>query len=301
MEQENVKSFDFAAIMRRGDMDVLKIARGNPQMTAEEYLILLSRFVAGAPAAEDAINKIAEFGYDENDLKTLADIKILLMCIGHSAILQDLNALLTDAGKSNKRLASILAQNFFDVFRGVYRRALASVNGSLEDFWEQFKEETEESEKENKEEIDGSPKTLMEALRLVIKNEARRKRRVLSVDDSMVMIKTVTSALGGEYTVQGLTDSMKIEQFLFRFMPDLFLLDVIMPGLGGFELIPIIRRFPEHKETPIIILTGNGSAECLATAVSLGVSDFMVKPIKPKVLREKIAKHTAKRPRQILL
>jgi len=77
------------------------------------------------------------------------------------------------------------------------------------------------------------------------------------------------------------------------------LLDVMMPKLGGFDLIPIIRRFPEHGKTPIIILTGNGSEECLSTALSLGVSDFMVKPITPKVLREKIEKHTAIR--QILL
>ena len=291
MTGENTKSFDLAALMRRGDMQVLKVARNSPRMTAEEYLILLSRFVDSAPAAEAAIQRIAEFSDSADDLKTLTSCKFLLMSVGHSASLADLNTLIDTVEQGNRRLASIFAQNFFDTFRGVYKRTIASANGSIADFWQHLSAEGREEAGDGTSIAERRPQTLIDALRLVTKNEARRKRRVLSVDDSLVMIKTVTSALDGEYTVKGLTDPARIEHTLLRFMPDLFLLDVIMPKLSGFDLIPVIRKFPEHVKTPIVILTGNGSGECLAAAVSLGVSDFMVKPITPKILREKVAKH----------
>ena len=301
MAGENIKSFDLAALMRRGDIQVLKIARNHPRMTAEEYLILLSRFVGLAPAVEAAILRIAEFSDSADDLKILTDCKFLMMSVGHSAVLADLNTLIDTVRQGNRRLASIFAQNFFDAFRGVYKRTIASINGSIADFGEYLRGEHERGEDAaaGSETAEARLQTLTDVLRIATKNEARRKRRVLSIDDSLVMIKTVTAALDGEYTVKGLTDPTRIEHTLLRFMPDLFLLDVIMPNLNGFDLIPIIRKFPEHANTPIVILTGNGSEECLATAVSLGVNDFMVKPITPKILREKIAKHMANR--QIIL
>ena len=289
MGDEKIKSFDLTAMMRRGDIDALKFATNNPQTTAEEYFILLSRFVKNAPAAEDAIHKIAEFKHNEKDVKALKDSKILLTCVGHDAILKDLSALLHAVEEDNKRLASILAQNFFDAFRGVHKRTLAAEIGSLKDFFEQHKKASH------------PPMTLLEALRLATKKEAVQNPRVLSVDQSPLMVKTVAAALGSEYTVEGLTDPAKLEHKLLRFMPDLFLIEVMMPKISGFDLIPAIRRHAEHKETPVIMVTGDVSKELIATAASLGVSDYIIKPIKPKILREKVAKHTAKKERRILL
>jgi PleD family two-component response regulator len=59
--------------------------------------------------------------------------------------------------------------------------------------------------------------------------------------------------------------------------------------LNGFELVPIIRKFPEHENTPIMFLTSEGTVDHVSTAVYLGVCDYIVKPISKEILREKVA------------
>ena len=94
-----------------------------------------------------------------------------------------------------------------------------------------------------------------------------------------------------------LTKSTELERVLQRLTPDLFLLDYQMPELSGFDLVPIIRNLEEHKDTPIVFLTSEGTIENLTAAIALGACDFVVKPFQPDVLREKIGKHIAKKKR----
>ena len=113
---------------------------------------------------------------------------------------------------------------------------------------------------------------------------------VLAVDDAPDILKAVHSMLHDKYKVFTLPKPEKLKSFLSKTTPDLFLLDYQMPEINGFDLIPIIREFPEHKDTPIIFLTSEGTAEHLTVAVDLGVSDFIVKPFEMNVLRQKVAK-----------
>jgi DNA-binding response OmpR family regulator len=92
-----------------------------------------------------------------------------------------------------------------------------------------------------------------------------------------------------------MTDPTKLEKFLQQITPELFLLDYNMPVLSGFDLIPIIRNFEEHKNTPIIFLTSMGTQTNVATAFKLGACDFIVKPFQGLQLREKIKKHIVRK------
>ena len=114
---------------------------------------------------------------------------------------------------------------------------------------------------------------------------------VLAIDDAPDILKSVHSMLKDRYKVFTLPKPEKLKEFLSKTTPDLFLLDYQMPGISGFDLIPIIRGFSEHKETPIIFLTSEGTVEHLTVAVDLGVSDFIVKPFDMYVLRKKVAKN----------
>jgi len=125
--------------------------------------------------------------------------------------------------------------------------------------------------------------------------ETARKPQILAVDDTPVMLRTISSALGGDYDVFTLTDPMMVEKYLRQMKPDLILLDYKMPGLNGFDLVPIIRKIEEHKDTPIIFLTSMGTNDHILTAASLGASDFIVKPFKAEILREKVAKLIAQK------
>jgi putative two-component system response regulator len=119
--------------------------------------------------------------------------------------------------------------------------------------------------------------------------------RILAVDDDPIIIETISSLLGNEYKVFGMTNQTMLEKFLQQVIPDLFLLDYKMPGRSGFELIPIIRSFEDHKDTPIIFLTSMGTVDHVSAAAALGACDFIVKPFKDNMLREKVAKHIVRK------
>jgi len=114
---------------------------------------------------------------------------------------------------------------------------------------------------------------------------------ILAVDDSPDILKTVHSILRDLYKVYTLPKPEKLEDILRDVTPDLFLLDYKMPGMSGFDLIPVIREHKDHAETPIIFLTSEGTLDHLTAAVGLGACDFIVKPFNRDVLHEKVDKH----------
>lgn len=117
------------------------------------------------------------------------------------------------------------------------------------------------------------------------------KASVLIVDDVSSMLRAMQYALNDRFNVYILSKSEDAIDFLKTKKPDLILLDYVMPVINGFDLIPIIRDLPGHKETPIIIITTEGTQDHVNQAMSIGASDFIVKPFKPKELNDKVAKH----------
>jgi len=114
---------------------------------------------------------------------------------------------------------------------------------------------------------------------------------VLIVDDVTSMLRAMQYALQDKYKVYILSKSEDALDFLRSKHPDLILLDYVMPGINGFDLIPLIRKLPGHNETPIIIITTEGTPDHVNKAMTIGASDFIVKPFKPKELNDKVAKH----------
>jgi len=117
------------------------------------------------------------------------------------------------------------------------------------------------------------------------------KPHVLVVDDVSSMLRAMQYALQDRYKVFILSKSEDVMDFLRTKKPELIVLDYLMPVLNGFDLIPMIRTLPEHKETPIIIITTEGTHDHVSEAMSIGASDFIVKPFKPKELNDKVGRH----------
>jgi DNA-binding response OmpR family regulator len=69
---------------------------------------------------------------------------------------------------------------------------------------------------------------------------------------------------------------------------DLILLDIMMPGATGLEILGKIRGMDERKTTPVMILTAKGQDEDREEAFSLGANDFLTKPFSPKKLLARI-------------
>jgi len=114
---------------------------------------------------------------------------------------------------------------------------------------------------------------------------------VLIVDDVTSMLRAMQYALHDRYKVYILSKSRDVPDFLRTKKPDLILLDYLMPELNGFDLIQMIRAMPEYEDIPIIIVTTEGTMDHVNKAVSIGASDFIVKPFKPKELNDKVTKH----------
>ena len=66
--------------------------------------------------------------------------------------------------------------------------------------------------------------------------------------------------------------------------PDLFILDIDMPEIDGYELAGIIRANAGHAKTPIVFLTGKSTREHVLKAIQAGANDFLVKPATREVL-----------------
>ncbi|MCL2180543.1 MAG: response regulator [Treponema sp.] len=114
---------------------------------------------------------------------------------------------------------------------------------------------------------------------------------VLVVDDSTSMLRTIHHALHDQYNVFLISKSEVVIDFLQTNKPDLILMDYLMPGLSGFQLVPKIRALPEYAKIPIIIVTTEGTLKNVSEAIALGASDFIKKPFEPKELNQKIERH----------
>ena len=73
-----------------------------------------------------------------------------------------------------------------------------------------------------------------------------------------------------------------------EFLPDLILLDIMMPGLKGDQLLAIIRSTPKLKNIPVIIISAKSSEEDIVSLLEAGADDYLTKPFSMKVLLAKM-------------
>ena len=104
--------------------------------------------------------------------------------------------------------------------------------------------------------------------------------RILIVDDSPASVKMLAAKLTNEY-YQILTagDSIGALEAVGRDAPDLILLDVMMPGIDGFEVCRRIKQNPETTHIPVVIITALDSREDRVRGLEAGADDFLTKPV----------------------
>lgn len=109
--------------------------------------------------------------------------------------------------------------------------------------------------------------------------------RVVVVDDQRLNLKMVCMTLESEgYEVIPLQDPMDLENLIQKFRIDAIILDLMMPGLSGFELIELLRKNPQTKNTPIIVLTSRTEAPDRVRGLRAGANDYICKPFDPAEL-----------------
>ena len=124
---------------------------------------------------------------------------------------------------------------------------------------------------------------------------------VLIVDDVPVNLLVLHDALDESgYTVLVATSGEAALQRARQAVPDIVLLDAMMPGMDGFEVARQLKAMPETAHIPIIFMTGLTETEHLVAALQAGGVDYVTKPIKPKEVMARMGVHLqgARRTRQ---
>ncbi|WP_158860434.1 response regulator transcription factor [Lunatibacter salilacus] len=118
----------------------------------------------------------------------------------------------------------------------------------------------------------------------------QRKIKVLVVDDEQDIIDILTYNLQKEgYEVETAMDGIKAVSIAKSFVPDVILLDIMMPLQDGVETCRQIREIPELKSTFVIFLTARSEEYSEVAAFDVGADDYINKPIKPRALLSRIA------------
>jgi putative two-component system response regulator len=113
--------------------------------------------------------------------------------------------------------------------------------------------------------------------------------RVLIVDDEYIGRETLQSVLEGEgYELEMAENGLQAIEKAKKLLPDVILLDVMMPGMTGFEVCKRIRSDPQIAEIPIIVLTALDDRESLLNALKAGADDFISKPFDRYELRARL-------------
>jgi len=112
---------------------------------------------------------------------------------------------------------------------------------------------------------------------------------VLIVDDDLTARETLVAMLEGEhYDLQLAKDGTQALQMLEQIQPDLILLDVMMPGMDGYEVCRRVRSTPQFAEVPIILLTALDDRASLVRGIESGADDFLSKPADRRELTARV-------------
>ncbi len=108
-----------------------------------------------------------------------------------------------------------------------------------------------------------------------------QKATIMMVDDepiTMYVVQTYLEEFGYQNFVQ-VEDSTTAIKVLEEALPDVLLLDLMMPGISGFDILKILRNSQKFKYLPIIVLTSSTDSENKLKALELGATDFLGKPV----------------------
>jgi len=123
-------------------------------------------------------------------------------------------------------------------------------------------------------------------------NEADQRKTLLLVDDAPANLQVATSILKDIYKIRVATNGAKALALVKDAPPpDLVLLDVMMPGMDGYEVCTRLKADPETRDIPVIFLTGQTEIEDETRGFEVGAVDYIHKPFSPAVVKARVQTH----------
>jgi diguanylate cyclase (GGDEF)-like protein len=125
--------------------------------------------------------------------------------------------------------------------------------------------------------------------------------RILVVDDNPLIVQALYHTFSNDCQVFMATSGESAIEVCRERQPDLVLLDVMMPGLDGYQTCERLKADPATSDIPIIFVTGQGDSAAEVRGLAAGAVDFIVKPFNPVIVRARARAHlTIKRQSDLL-
>lgn len=115
-----------------------------------------------------------------------------------------------------------------------------------------------------------------------------KKHVILMVDDVELNHMIAREVLKDSYELYEALSAEQGFEILERIVPDLILLDIIMPDMDGFEMLRLIKENEKLKRIPVIFLTADSTPEAEIEGFNCGIADYIVKPFVPTVMKKRI-------------
>ena len=115
--------------------------------------------------------------------------------------------------------------------------------------------------------------------------------RILAVDDESINLLLITGHLKGEYEILTALNGHDALETLDKHEIDLILLDVMMPGMNGFEVCGIIKADERFSDIPVIFLTALNNEDSQLQGLEFGGIDYLTKPINFALLKLRVRNH----------
>ena len=117
---------------------------------------------------------------------------------------------------------------------------------------------------------------------------ARPPETILAVDDTPTNISLLAGLLGEQYKVKAATNGAKALELAAANPPDLILLDIMMPGLSGYDVLERLRADERLRHIPVIMISAVDEIESVIRCIELGAEDYLPKPFNPTLLRTRV-------------
>ncbi|MBN8591535.1 MAG: hybrid sensor histidine kinase/response regulator [Anaerolineae bacterium] len=115
-----------------------------------------------------------------------------------------------------------------------------------------------------------------------------RRPHILLVDDNFETLKLLQRVLQNDYHVTFAQSGDAALELLGRYLFDLVLLDMMMPGLNGLDVLKMMRNDPETANIPVVVLSAMSRGKDVVTALQAGANDYVTKPFDIEVVRMRI-------------
>lgn len=119
-------------------------------------------------------------------------------------------------------------------------------------------------------------------------DKSAEKKKILLIDDTPAVLQILIGILRDDYDVVVAINGEQGLELTKKIMPDLIVLDVVMPGISGYDVLKTLKADEVTKAIPVVLISGRDSDEDEEAGYNLGASAYVKKPFDASVVKQKI-------------